>query len=146
MNEYVIETVMIISTKSMKTTEEKEALIKEYTDLFQRFSSDRKIKLTDIGIKKLAYGIKEHMLGYYITVLWAAPTGKEMREISEQFDRDDRILKHISIKTDDFVEELELLEPEPESKPEAVPNEQYNKNINALDVLLGLAEYLPNQK
>lgn len=144
MNEYVIETVMIISTKSMKTTEEKEALIKEYTDLLQRFSSNRKIKLTDIGVKKLAYEVKKHTLGYYITVLWAASTSKEMREISEQLDRDDRILKHISIKTDYFIEELELLEPE--VKPEAVPSEQCNKNINALDVLLGLAEYLPKQK
>ncbi len=56
------------------------------------------------GIKKLAYEIKKEVQGYYVYLNYAAP-GKTVDEIERIFRIDDRLLRFLTIKLKDGMDE-----------------------------------------
>lgn len=56
------------------------------------------------GIKRLAYEIKKEVQGYYVNLNYAAP-GKTVDEIERIFRIDDRLLRYLTIKLGDRMDE-----------------------------------------
>lgn len=103
-----------------------------YLDLLNRLECS-KIKHDIIGNKKLAYKVQDYEQGYYIQFSYIA-TPDAVASLEQNLREDDDAIKFISVLTESDVEA-------PDTNPES---EQNNKNIDAMDVLLGLAKY--NQK
>ncbi len=62
------------------------------------------ISLDRWGMKKLAYEIKKEVQGYYIYLNYAAP-GKTIEELERIFRIDDRLLRFLTIKLNDAMDE-----------------------------------------
>ncbi len=56
------------------------------------------------GIKRLAYEIKKEVQGYYVNLNYAAP-GKTINEIERIFRIDDRLLRYLTIKLADAMDQ-----------------------------------------
>ena len=56
------------------------------------------------GIKRLAYEIKKEVQGYYVCLNYAAP-GKTISEIERIFRIDDRLLRYLTIKLADSMDQ-----------------------------------------
>jgi len=56
------------------------------------------------GIKRLAYEIKKEVQGYYVNLNFAAP-GKTINEIERIFRIDDRLLRYLTIKLADSMDQ-----------------------------------------
>ncbi len=56
------------------------------------------------GIKRLAYEIKKEVQGYYVNLNYAAP-GKTISEIERIFRIDDRLLRYLTIKLADAMDQ-----------------------------------------
>ena len=56
------------------------------------------------GIKRLAYEIKKEVQGYYVNLNFAAP-GKTINEIERIFRIDDRLLRYLTIKLADNMDQ-----------------------------------------
>ncbi len=56
------------------------------------------------GMRKLAYEIKKEVQGYYVYVNYAAP-GKTVDEIERIFRIDDRLLRYLTIKLADSIDQ-----------------------------------------
>lgn len=100
-----------------------------YLDLLNRLECS-KIKHDIIGNKKLAYKVQDYEQGYYIQFSYIA-TPDAVASLEQNLREDDDAIKFISVLTESDVEA-------PDTNPES---EQNNKNIDAMDVLLGLAKY-----
>ena len=88
-----------------------------------------------IGNKKLAYKVQDYEQGYYMQFSYIA-TPDAVASLEQNLREDDDAIKFISIMKERNVEV-------PDTNPES-EQQQDNKNIDAMDVLLGLAKY--NQK
>ena len=110
----------------------------EYTHILFRYRNllDKLgcIKIEDniIGRKKLAYKVQDYEQGYYIQFSYIA-TPDAVASLEQNLREDDDAIKFISIETEKNVEV-------PDTNPES-EQQQDNKNIDAMDVLLGLAKY-----
>ena len=110
----------------------------EYTHILFRYRNllDKLgcIKIEDniIGRKKLAYKVQDYEQGYYIQFSYIA-TPDAVASLEQNLREDDDAIKFISIITEKNVEV-------PDTNPES-EQQQDNKNIDAMDVLLGLAKY-----
>ena len=110
----------------------------EYTHILFRYRNllDKlgclKIKDNDIGRKKLAYKVQDYEQGYYIQFSYIA-TPDAVASLEQNLREDDDAIKFISIMKERNVEV-------PDTNPES-EQQQDNKNIDAMDVLLGLAKY-----
>jgi small subunit ribosomal protein S6 len=67
------------------------------------------IDLNKWGMKKLAYPIKKENLGYYVFCDFAG-TPAAVAEIERKFRIDDMVLKYLTIKTADAINEEEIKE------------------------------------
>lgn len=85
-----------------------------------------------IGRKKLAYKVQDYEQGYYIQFSYIA-TPDAVASLEQNLREDNDAIKFISIITKRNVEV-------PDTNPES-EQQQDNKNIDAMDVLLGLAKY-----
>ena len=133
MNMY--EMVMILNT-NMSTKETKDEITK-YNDMLQDWCRTKKVKIEDMGVKKLAYAIKEtHTEGYYVLFTFMAHPDN-IRELEKQLRIDDQVLKFMTLKLDDGTE-LEDYHPDENPKSE---QKQEDEKPDALDVLLGFADY-----
>ena len=118
------ETIIIFKTSTNEDT------IKSVTDVCQEFSKDKKAKTTDLGIKNLAYTVKNERKGHYIQIIWEC-NADSSSDVSSSFEKElksnDEVLKFITIRMDDEDEVKEV--------------KDKSEQPDALDVLLGLAKY-----
>ena len=102
-----------------------------YDDLLDRLGC-LKTGYNIIGEKKLAYKVQDYEQGYYIQFSYIA-TPDAVASLEQNLREDDDAIKFISIETEKNVEV-------PDTNPES-EQQQDNKNIDAMDVLLGLAKH-----
>ena len=108
-----------------------------YLDLFQKGSNRKRVKLDDIGKKKLAYKIQDkYEYGYYLVFSYESDSDY-IYEIERALRKDDMVLKFITIRQDE--DDIELPDLIPESISKQTISEQAKPD--AYDVLLGLADY-----
>ena len=98
-----------------------------------------KLKIEEIGEKQLAYPIKEAKTGYYVVFTWKGYTD-DVTTLETHAHADPHILKFITVKKEDGDYEIEDAEYIPDHPEKDVKSEQ-SSTIDALDVMLGLAEY-----
>lgn len=114
----IYETIMILNPDLTNTEINNE--IKKYIKILQKFSTTKRVRAEDMGVKKLAYGIKGYEYGHYLLFTYEAPSEQKL----PAFHLYKNVLKNISVKSIELETELEDLKP-----------------TDAYDVLLGLAEY-----
>lgn len=108
-----------------------------YLDLFQKGSNRKRVRLDDIGKKKLAYKIQDkYEYGYYL-IFYYESDSDYIYEIERALRKDDMVLKYITIRQDE--DDIELPDLIPESISKQTISEQTKPD--AYDVLLGLADY-----
>ena len=113
----------------------------EYTHILFRYRNllDKlgclKIEDNVIGRKKLAYKVQDYEQGYYIQFSYIS-TPDAVKALERNINADSNAIKFMSVLTES---DVKVLSTNPESE-----QMQDNKNIDAMDVLLGLAKY--NQK
>ena len=128
----------VVILKANMSTEETKEEIKKYTNIIQDWCDTKKVKVKDMGIKKLAYPIREiHKEGYYLIFTFLAHP-ENIPELERQFRIDDQIIKFITVRIDDAADEEYELE---DYDPAEAKSEQKIEQPDALDVLLGFAEY-----
>ena len=129
MNKY--EAVVILNV-NMSTEETKEE-IKKYTNIIQAWCDTKKVKVKDMGIKKLAYPIKEiHTEGYYLIFTFLAYP-ENIPELERQFRIDGQVIKFITVRIHDTTDEEYELE---DYNPGEAKSEQKKDRPNALDILM----------
>lgn len=108
-----------------------------FKDMCQEFTNEskKKIKMDELGEKKLAYEINGQPTGYYVVFTWMG-NSENVSEIERCMRINDHILKFITVKQDDDITTLEDL-PEEDGLTES----EQMETIDAMDVLLGLAQY-----
>ena len=122
----IFETIIIL--RGNIGEDKAKATVKLYEDFLQKYSTEKKVKTDDIGIKKLAYEIRGNTRGYYFLAYWQGESNN-VTELERMLRTDDDVIKFMTIKNIEGVELLDL-----ESSPKS-------EQIDALDVLLGFAEY-----
>lgn len=129
----IYESIVIFKPNEKIAKEE----IKKYTDLIQTYSSKKKVKVEDMGEKRLAYEIKSHKAGWYGVFTFQAEP-ENITDLERHFRIDDNVLKFITVKhnDDDYEFQEDSLE---DLETEVIESEQ--DQPDALDVLLGLATY-----
>lgn len=108
-----------------------------------------------MGKRKLAYTLKGSKIGYYTIYQFCVPEelkDEAMHSLERLYRIDDTILKFMNIKLDDApdefsgaIEKLDEIEAGDKSHISELSSDYpayINRNINALDVLLGLAHYV----
>lgn len=145
MSLYTYETVVIFSPDEAKAKKD----IKKYTKIMQDCYPHTKIKVEDMGERKLAYEIKENRTGYYVVFTWKG-TPENVADLERQFRINDNVLKFITIKADDdddldeYAEVPDDMIGEIAKSPAEILAEEAAESeqpIDAMDVLLGLATY-----
>lgn len=107
MNKY--ESIIII--KPTDVQEKVNEVITKYKELLESFS-DRKVKIDDMGTRKLAYTVKGFDEGNYL-VMYFYGEGKDIAELERQYRIDDDVIKFMTVKfeeeeyRDDLEEEEE---------------------------------------
>lgn len=126
----IYETIIILDPK----VKDLEKQFKELQEMYKKFSHAHKKKMgyKDLGERTLAYKIKKCKTGHYLDFVWAGTVG-EVRETERQLRITDTVIKFITFMQDGYDYELPDLDEASEQKHPAKPD--------ALDVLLGLAEY-----
>lgn len=123
----IYETLIILNANLEKLIIDKE--IEKYTNLFQQFSDTKKVYTEDIGQKKLAYSIKHIEYGYYVKFIYQDDNNQSIINMEREMQSDDHVLKYITMTN----EEKKL--------DDLIINHPQSKQIDAYDVLLGIAEY-----
>lgn len=131
----IYETIIIFRTTRIDTTTLKESIDK-FKDMIQSFSKPKKIKMEELGEKKLAYEIKKETSGYYVVFTWTTKTSEDVAELERQLRVDDHVLKFITVRQDDDEDDVEL-----DDLPESEQDHPAKEIPNALDIMLGLAKY-----
>jgi len=129
------ETIIIFSMKPDLETVHK--AIEKFHKIIQSYSNVKKVKIDDMGEKKLAYELKGNKTGYYVVFYYQAdPTN--ITGLERRLRIDDNVLKFMTVKINDLEgDEYELEDYHPEDEK----SEQKEEKPDALDVLLGFADY-----
>lgn len=144
-NVFGYETILILNADA--TTKEIVNTIEKYKNTLQGWS-DRKVIAEDMGTRRLSYEIKGHEEGYYALFTYRADA-TNIPELERLIRTDDMVLKFVTLKLSDEDAELKLgnEEYDPDLDLDVIasdPCEQRRKQnlqIDAMDVLLGLAKY-----
>jgi len=136
------ETIIIFSDKLTK--EEYSKLVKKYTDIIYDLPMKTyKVvmkSVEELGMKMLAYPIKKCKQGWYAVFTYKI-NPECIGKLEEILHKDDDVLKFITVKeSEDEDYETEDAEYIPDHPEKDVESEQ-SSTIDALDVMLGLAEY-----
>ena len=105
---------------------------KEYEQVFKKITDH--IYLKDIGIKSLAYDTNGFHQGRYVLFCYNADEEWVITDLYLKLRQDNDVLRFLSTNLDEHPETLS-------EYTRINLNEQNNKEIDAQDVLLGLAEY-----
>ena len=94
-----------------------------------------KVDKEELGVRNLAYPIKEtYTTGYYVKYIWKG-TAENVRELERCMRIDDTVLKFITVKTEE--EGVDLAPYEQEDEP--VPAKEKEKQIvDLLDIIYNL--------
>ena len=95
--------------------------LKNIQIMCQKYSNDLKINIKHIGVKKLAYDVKNYQKGYYVTIIWQG-TRNNVAELESYLRTDDNVLKFINMKSDHILRK----------------HEQETKVIDVLDIIYNL--------
>ena len=127
---YIYETVVILNPYEYKKSK------KHIEDLCSKF---RLLKKDELGVKKLAYPLRDGKFteGYYCVFTWVGELGY-VAELERNMRIDDNILKFITVRQEDDI--TDYPEEDVPEYPDDAKSEQ-SSTIDALDVLLGFAEY-----
>lgn len=132
------ETIIIFSDKLTK--EEYSKLVKKYTaiiyDLPMKTYTVMIKSVEELGMKMLAYPIKKCKQGWYAIFRYKISSDC-IGKLAEILHKDDDVLKFITVKES---EDEDYETEDAEYIPEDAESEQ-SSTIDALDVMLGLAEY-----
>ena len=133
----IYESVVIFNPNEKIAKEE----IKKFTELIQSFSTKKTVKVEDMGIKRLAYDIKDHKSGWYAVFTFQS-IPDNIADLERQFRIDDNVLKFMTVRHDgdDFEFAEDMLEDFTPGSPDGSESEQ--DQPDAMDVLLGLAHYV----
>lgn len=92
------------------------SVVEKATGVIEKFEGSI-VKVDQWGLKKLAYPIKKEQQGYYLYIEYAGlPDG--VKELERQLRIDDRIIKYMTVKTQDVYTPGELTAPAPEVSEE----------------------------
>lgn len=94
MNKY--ESVIIL--KGTLTEDECKLALNEIIEKVRKFINIEKID--EVGLKKLAYEVKEQKAGYYIVVYYKA-NSQDILEVERYYRINDNIIKFLTVKKDD---------------------------------------------
>lgn len=85
-----------------------DASSKRILELCQEYTGKKlKISVDELGIRNLAYKIKDtYDKGYYLAIYWQG-TAENVTELEKQMRIDDNVLKFMNVKTDDSEYELQ---------------------------------------
>lgn len=126
------ETIVIFQPDEVTAKEE----VKKFTNIIQSWNKTKKVKLEPMGIKNLAYEIKKNKQGYYAIFTYQCDP-VHIQELERRLRIDEQVLKFMTMKNNDLPE-LEDYVPEEDRV-------NRNKNIDALDVLLGITNYIKKE-
>lgn len=125
----MFETIVIFQPDEVIAKDE----MKKFTDIIQDWNKTKKVRVEDMGIKNLAYEMKGSKRGYYVIFTYQCHPA-HIQELERHLRIDEQVLKFMTMKNNDLPE-LEDYIPEEDRV-------NRNKNIDALDVLLGLDDYI----
>lgn len=130
------ETIIILDPSNYKDS------VKVFRDMCQEFTKEYKIKEDYLGVKKLAYPLKEGKFteGYYVRFVWMG-TSENVAELERCMRINDNVLKFMTIRTEDAEDELEEMPAEDDAGKSEQSSSNPNSQVDALDVLLGFADY-----
>jgi len=133
---YIYQAVIILNPTNETIVK---AEIKKFTDILQGFSSRKKVKVEDMGEKRLAYEIKSHKSGWYCMFTFQAHP-EDIAEIERQLRIDDHVLKFMTVKHSDEDEDddtiLEDYHPESEQDhPDAATTSAVE--VDMFDLIFG---------
>ena len=117
-----------------------EKSLKKFTELIQSFSTEKKVKVDDMGIKHLTYKIREENAGWYVMFTFEGHPGNII-ELEHQYRTDDDVLKFLTARLDDDESELPGNCLEDLAPGSSEDNKSEQDQPDAMDVLLGLAHY-----
>lgn len=128
---YEYETIIICKP------DEYERSIVNTSSLCQKYTGDKyKIKKDILGVKKLAYKLRDkYTEGYYAIFRWIG-TPEDVTDVERHLRIDDDVLKFMTVKVEADEDEFSL---EELTEDDVTTTEQ--DKPDALDVLLGLAHY-----
>lgn len=119
------ETIVIF--KPIDTAKEE---IKMFTNVIQNLNKTKKVKVENMGVKNLAYEVQNHKQGHYALFYWQG-NEEDVLELERRLRIDDDVLKFMTMKNSEL----------PELEDYDSESEQKKSKPDALDVLLGLADY-----
>ena len=125
---------MIIIFKPKTSDEIEQHITTEYAPLFKEVTDY--IYFQDIGKKKLAYPYRDYKVGYYVLIYFNSTPKWKTDKLEQKLNKDEKILKYMIVPTDESEEKIGKLC----SRIEDLSNP--NKRIDAMDVLLGFANYV----
>lgn len=126
MSKPIYKTVVILRNKRCY-----KPFIDYFTKQLQYYSTEKKVEVTMLGEKKLAYEIKGHTTGWYVTFAYEA-TPDNMAEVERLLRTNDDVLKFITIKHEDDA----ILEDLPKETEQTTPD---NKTpVDVLDIIYNL--------
>lgn len=132
---YSYETIIIFDPLNYEDS------VKVFRDMCQEFTKGYKIKEDYMGVKKLAYPIREKFTeGYYAMFTWMG-TPENVAELERCMRINDNVLKFMTVKRDEAEDELEEVVPAAGDAGESEQSYNPNSQVDALDVILGFAEY-----
>ena len=106
MNKYESVTIM----KPTMSDEERDKQLKEYKEFLEQFSK-RPVTIEDLGKKRLAYEVKNNKEGYY-TIFNFYGKSEDIVDLERKYRTDDNILKFITIRQEQELEDVENIEDE----------------------------------
>lgn len=126
MSKHIYEAIVIVRNKRCY-----KPFIDYFTKQLQYYSTEKKVEVTMLGEKKLAYEIKGHTTGWYATFTYEA-TPDNMAEVERLLRTDDDVLKFIAIIHKDGA----ILEDLPKETEQMTPD---NKTpVDVLDIIYNL--------
>lgn len=81
------------------------------------------VKINKWGLKKLAYPIKKEQQGYYVYLEYAG-VPEAVAEIERVFRIDDKVIKYMTIKSQDVFSHLDSDDVEEQEQPEEAESEE----------------------
>ena len=144
-----LETIVILQQDL--TAEQYRAIVDDYSEIIKEiFKPSKKIKIELLGKKKLSYEIKSNTNGWYVLFTYQLESQEflvsKLHDLELKLRTDEQVLKFLSTKRtegdfidlDDIEEDYNWKSATPAKGESEQPD---NKNIDAMDVLLGFAHY-----
>ena len=129
----MFETIVIFKPDNIIANKE----MQKYELMIQNWNKTKKVKTEGMGIKNLAYEMKKkYKQGYYAIFTYQCDS-IHIEELERHLRIDEDVLKFMTVKNNELPELEDYI-------PEEVRVNR-NKNIDALDVLLGIDNYIKKE-